>query len=163
VRLLLAALLLAALPAFPLSREAQEFMAITKQLEPVQCEKRRLRREIALAEAVGESARGGLQFMPAGSFGAEPPPFGRLAALLEQAGQRFGKVVVDLPPVLVAPSLVVPWCAVVDHSYLVLRRAVTPVGLVRRALNELRGGRTPQLILNRTADRPSGLGVLGLV
>ena len=42
--------------AFPLevlglSQAAQEFMAISKQLEPVQCEKRRLRREIAFAEA----------------------------------------------------------------------------------------------------------------
>ena len=44
-------LLLAAPPAWPLSRDAEEFMSITKQLEPVQCERRRLRREIALAEA----------------------------------------------------------------------------------------------------------------
>jgi chromosome segregation ATPase len=36
---------------FALSQAAQEFMAISKQLEPVQCEKRRLRREIAFAEA----------------------------------------------------------------------------------------------------------------
>jgi hypothetical protein len=36
---------------FGLSQAAQEFMAISKELEPVQCEKRRLRREIALAEA----------------------------------------------------------------------------------------------------------------
>ena len=33
-----------------LSPEAQEFVAITAQLEPVQCEKRKLRRAIALAE-----------------------------------------------------------------------------------------------------------------
>ena len=38
-------------PAFALSPAAQEFMAISKELEPVQCEKRRLRREIAFAEA----------------------------------------------------------------------------------------------------------------
>ena len=37
-------------PSFGLSRDAQEFMAITKELEPVQCEKRRLRRQITLAE-----------------------------------------------------------------------------------------------------------------
>jgi hypothetical protein len=37
-------------PAWSLSAEAQEFIAITKQLEPVQCEKRKLRRELALAE-----------------------------------------------------------------------------------------------------------------
>jgi hypothetical protein len=34
-----------------LSPAAQEFMAISKELEPVQCEKRQLRRKIALAEA----------------------------------------------------------------------------------------------------------------
>ena len=44
-------------PAHALSAQAQEFMAITKQLEPVQCEKRRLRREIALAEAENRSSR----------------------------------------------------------------------------------------------------------
>ena len=42
-----------ALPAraLALSPAAEEFLAITKQLESVQCEKRRLRREIAFAEA----------------------------------------------------------------------------------------------------------------
>ncbi len=39
------------LPLFALSPAAQEFMVISKQLEPVQCEKRKLRRQIALAEA----------------------------------------------------------------------------------------------------------------
>jgi hypothetical protein len=38
-------------PVSALSDAAQEFMKISQQLEPVQCEKRRLRREIALAEA----------------------------------------------------------------------------------------------------------------
>jgi hypothetical protein len=47
----LAALLLAtALPAYALSPEAEEFIAVSKQLERVQCEKQKLRREIALAE-----------------------------------------------------------------------------------------------------------------
>ena len=48
-RLLLTFLTLSA-PAFALSPEAVEFISISKELEPVQCEKRRLRREIALAE-----------------------------------------------------------------------------------------------------------------
>ena len=38
-------------PVFALSSAAEEFMAISRQLEPVQCEKRRLRRQIALAQA----------------------------------------------------------------------------------------------------------------
>jgi hypothetical protein len=48
----LAALLGAACcaPAFALSPAGEEFLAISKQLEPLQCEKRKLRREIALAE-----------------------------------------------------------------------------------------------------------------
>jgi hypothetical protein len=36
--------------ALALSAAAEEFIAISKKLEPVQCEKRKLRREIALAE-----------------------------------------------------------------------------------------------------------------
>jgi hypothetical protein len=41
---------LAAFPAQALSPEAKEFMAVAKQLEPVHCEKRKLRREIVMAE-----------------------------------------------------------------------------------------------------------------
>ncbi len=40
----------AAWPALALSPEAKEFMAISAQLEPVQCEKRQLRRALVLAE-----------------------------------------------------------------------------------------------------------------
>jgi hypothetical protein len=43
--------LMMAAPVLGLSGEAQEFMSISKELEPVQCRKRQLRREIALAEA----------------------------------------------------------------------------------------------------------------
>lgn len=38
------------LPAAALSPQAQEFMKISEALEPVQCEKRQLRRAIVLAE-----------------------------------------------------------------------------------------------------------------
>jgi hypothetical protein len=38
-------------PARALSREAQEFIDISAKLEPLQCERRKLRREIALAQA----------------------------------------------------------------------------------------------------------------
>jgi hypothetical protein len=39
--------------AAALTPAAQEFMAISKKLEPVHCEKRKLRRELALAQAEG--------------------------------------------------------------------------------------------------------------
>jgi hypothetical protein len=44
------AFLLAATPAAAVTPEGREFAAILKQLEPVHCEKRKLRREIAMAQ-----------------------------------------------------------------------------------------------------------------
>jgi hypothetical protein len=56
---LLAILIALALPvpAHALSKDAQEFLDINKELEPVQCEKRRLRREITLAQAESRSTK----------------------------------------------------------------------------------------------------------
>src|SRR3954469_3152377 len=51
VRGLLWACLFIPLAAHALSTSAREFMAFTQKLEAMQCEKRKLRREIALAEA----------------------------------------------------------------------------------------------------------------
>ena len=48
---LLLLLLLAPLPALALTPAAREFMEISAKLEPVQCEKRQLRRKMALAHA----------------------------------------------------------------------------------------------------------------
>ena len=44
-------LLLVPMQALALSPAAREFMEISRELEPVQCQKRQLRREMALAEA----------------------------------------------------------------------------------------------------------------
>jgi hypothetical protein len=52
----LLALAACAQPARALSPEAQEFMAVAKELEPVHCEKRKLRREIVIAEVEGRGA-----------------------------------------------------------------------------------------------------------
>jgi hypothetical protein len=46
----LAALALAASPALAITPDAREFLELSKKLEPAQCEKRKLRRGIALAE-----------------------------------------------------------------------------------------------------------------
>lgn len=48
---------LAAGPAMAITPAAKEFIAISKQLEPVQCEKRKLRREMAVAQIEHEEAR----------------------------------------------------------------------------------------------------------
>lgn len=51
------ALLLAAAPAaLALTPQAKEFIEITARLEPVQCEKRQLRRAIVLAQVEGRAA-----------------------------------------------------------------------------------------------------------
>ena len=50
-RLFLACGILFSTELLALSPAAREFMDIARQLEPVQCEKRQLRREMALAEA----------------------------------------------------------------------------------------------------------------
>ncbi len=57
IRMALAWMALLACPAWGLSPDAREFMTIAKELEPVLCEKRKLRREIALAEAQGQDAK----------------------------------------------------------------------------------------------------------
>lgn len=49
-------LALVAVPALGLTPEAGEFIEISKQLAPVQCEKRKLRRAIALAQAENRAA-----------------------------------------------------------------------------------------------------------
>ena len=44
-------LLMIPLEALALSSAAEEFMRITEQIEPMQCQKRQLRRQIVMAEA----------------------------------------------------------------------------------------------------------------
>jgi hypothetical protein len=73
-------------PAFALSSDAREFMRIVEQLEPVHCEKRRLRREIALAEAQGKDARAMKERFDA--LGREP----RTAKLEKRLGELEPRV-----------------------------------------------------------------------
>ena len=53
MRVLIWFLLFNAVSAFALTPEAQEFIEVSKKLEPVQCEKRQLRRGLILANAEG--------------------------------------------------------------------------------------------------------------
>jgi Mrp family chromosome partitioning ATPase len=117
-----------------------------------------LRDGLALERGIVRTARRTLSFLPAGQSGTEPPPLGRLATVLEEAQRRYQRIVIDLSPVMVAPSLVVPWANAVDQSYLVMRRAVTPVALIRRAMAEVGGERPPLLILNRSRERAADWG-----
>ena len=56
VQRLLACLLLVSPAALALSPAAQEFLDVSAKLEPAQCEKRKLRRAIVLAEVEGRGA-----------------------------------------------------------------------------------------------------------
>ena len=56
-RFLLFLLVFALSDVVALSREAQEFMSIARELEPVHCEKRKLRRQIALARIEQRDAK----------------------------------------------------------------------------------------------------------
>ena len=111
-----------------------------------------LRDDYLLDRAIIETERHGLSFLPAGQAAGEPPPLGRLRALLDFARKEFAKIVIDLPPAMVAPALVVPWADIVDQTYLVVRRNATPVALIRKAMAEIGTQRPPQLILNRSHD-----------
>ena len=79
-------------PAWSVSPEAQEFIAITQQLEPVQCEKRQLRREIALAEVEQRDAKelGALEPRLLKSTDSED-----LTAVSRQQRADFDRVVAD--------------------------------------------------------------------
>jgi len=79
-------------PAWSLSPEAQEFIAITRQLEPLQCEKRQLRREIALAEVEQRDAKelGALEPRLLKSTDSED-----LTAVSRQQRADFDRVVAD--------------------------------------------------------------------
>jgi hypothetical protein len=56
VRRLLLCLLFVPLPALAITPAAQEFIDVSAKLEPAQCEKRKLRRAIVLAEVEGRAA-----------------------------------------------------------------------------------------------------------
>lgn len=106
-----------------------------------------------LDRAVHATQRRGLYLLPAGESADETPPLGRLAAILETARRDFARIVVDLPPLMVVPSLVTPWADLADQTYLVVRRGATPVTLIRKAIAQLSSDRPPQIILNRSHER----------
>lgn len=87
--LVLAAAAFAAFPALALTSAAKEFIAIARQLEPVHCEKRKLRREIALAEIEGRHARARELRAKFDSLGSDPET-ARLEARLGDLARRIG-------------------------------------------------------------------------
>lgn len=71
-----------------------------------------------------------------------------LASLLDQLDERFDHVLMDLPPVL-ASSDAMNFAQLADAYVLVVRQGATSEGQVEAALDELQGGETLGVILNR--------------
>jgi Mrp family chromosome partitioning ATPase len=80
-----------------------------------------------------------------------------LASLLDQLDERFDHVLLDLPPVL-ASSDAMNLAQLADAYVLVVRQGSTSEGQVEAAIDELQGGETLGVILNRfDSDIPQRL------
>ena len=109
-----------------------------------------LARKADLITAVRSAERSRLDFLPVGDRDAARPTLRGLASLLANDVTHFQTVLIDLPPVLTGEMYVLPWATLLDHLFVVLREAATPLPLVRQALGKI-GLATPEIILNRTA------------
>jgi tyrosine-protein kinase Etk/Wzc len=109
-----------------------------------------------LASVIRPAAREGLAFVPVGNRSVFRPTLRSVAAFLANGVPGFETVLVDLPPVLAGESYVLPWATLLDHVFVVVREAATPLPMVRLALTKI-GLATPQVVLNRTAGDDSEL------
>lgn len=107
-----------------------------------------------LSAVIRPLPRSRLAFLPVGDRDAARPTTRALAGFLANGVASFQTVIVDLPPILAGEAFVLPWAAVLDQLFVVVREAATPLPLVRRALEKV-GLATPQIVLNRAAV-PSG-------
>ena len=78
------------------------------------------------------------------------PTLRGLSTFLTSDVASYPSVIVDLPPLLAGEPFVLPWAALLDQLFLVLREAATPLALARQALEKIGPG-TPQIVLNRGA------------
>jgi len=116
-----------------------------------------------LAGAIVPLSPAHLSFLPIGDRAAARPTLRSLAAFLAVEAAAFKTVVIDLPPVLAGESFVLPWAALVDQLFVVLRESATPLPLVRQTLSRIGLSASASIILNRAtasyADVPVGLKV----
>jgi Mrp family chromosome partitioning ATPase len=106
-----------------------------------------LRGEADLADVLVATERERLTFLAAGDTSENRPPLGVIPSVLDRALSCFGSIVVDLPPALAGESMVLPWAASLQQLFIVVRSGVTPVALVRRAVEEV-AVEQPQVVLN---------------
>lgn len=103
-----------------------------------------------LAAIVRPTARSRLLFLPVGDRQGAKPTLRALSSLLTGPALAHYVIVVDLPPILVGEPFVLPWAALLDQLFVVLREAATPLPIVRQAVARIGLAATPQIVLNRT-------------
>jgi Mrp family chromosome partitioning ATPase len=104
--------------------------------------------KLDLAAAVLRLEPAQLAFLPIGDRAAARPTLRSLASFLAVEAAAYKTVVIDLPPVLAGESFVLPWAALVDQLFIVLREAATPLPLVHDALGRI-GLTSARIVLNR--------------
>jgi Mrp family chromosome partitioning ATPase len=113
-----------------------------------------LRGDTDFGETVHATVRPRLVFLAAGALDGDRP-FLTLSAFMDRALSQFSAVVADLPPALAGDFLLLPWAAELQQIFVVARSGVTPLALVRRAVQEVGVARS-QVVLNRIPMGPAG-------
>jgi len=131
----------------------------------------RLERSVGLADLLADQAdaevcirryaASQIAFLPLGDGAGAKPTLRGLASFVAKETGSFETVIVDLPPVLAGETFVLPWAALLDQLFVVLREAATPLPLVRQALGKLSLAAPPYIVLNRargsSVDVPAAL------
>jgi tyrosine-protein kinase Etk/Wzc len=107
-----------------------------------------LRGDAELSKVLVPTGRPGLSFLAVGGVEEQRPPLEDLSSFLTGVLSDFSAVVADLPPALAGESAVLAWGAALEQLFVVVRNGVTPLALVRRAIEEV-ALEQPQIILNR--------------
>lgn len=109
-------------------------------------------------DVVGRRRSGStLVFLPVGDVAAARPTLRKLSSFLTSDIPVTVTVVVDLPPALAGEGLVLPWAALLDQLFVVVREAATPFPLVRQALGTVGLAAAPQIVLNRAIGSSAAL------
>ncbi len=120
----------------------------------------RLESSVGLADLLADRADPAFVPLGDGTGGAKPTLRGVASFIAKEAGS-FETVIVDLPPVLAGETFVLPWTALLDQVFFVLREGATPLPLVRQALGKLSLASAPYIVLNRargsSVDVPAAL------
>jgi Mrp family chromosome partitioning ATPase len=110
--------------------------------------------DATLNDALIATEQPNLSLLPAGDLPiARRPAVARSAALrelLEQLSERYSRLVLDLPAILVT-SDAIALAALSDACILVVRHGITPSASVKRALDDIRNERMLGVVLNQVA------------